>query len=184
MSSFIEIQLLETLNHSRAKRNEVAEYLLRHPESIPDVIDICGKIDEDISCKAAWVLEFVCGKDLSVLLPHINAFLSCAKLVYQDPAVRPMAKICEYLTYAYYKQKTTTLNLTLAQKEKMVALCFDWLITSQKVAAKAYAMTSLYLLGNDVEWVHPELKLLLLQNYDKGSAAYKARARKVLKELT
>jgi len=67
--------------------------------------------------------------------------------------------------------------------EQMGAACFDWLIGEHKVAAKAYSMTSLLLLGHRFEWIHPELKMVLQQNYSSGSAAYKARARITLSKL-
>jgi hypothetical protein len=44
-------------------------------------------------------------------------------------------------------------------------------------------MTTLLLLGKDITWIHPELQVILKQNYDNGSAAYKARARMTLKAL-
>ena len=60
---------------------------------------------------------------------------------------------------------------------------FDWLIGNHKVAAQAYSMTCLLLLGEKFDWIHPELKMILEQNYAVGSAAYKARARMTLAKL-
>ena len=57
------------------------------------------------------------------------------------------------------------------------------MITDQKVAAKAYSMNTLYLLGKDFDWIHPELKRILEDNFHSGSAAFKARARHLLKKL-
>lgn len=44
-------------------------------------------------------------------------------------------------------------------------------------------METLYLFGKEFDWVHKELKLILLQNITQESAAYKARAKKILKSL-
>jgi hypothetical protein len=73
--------------------------------------------------------------------------------------------------------------LTHNHLELITASCFDWLIGDHKVAAKVYAMTSLLLLGRKFEWIHPELKMVIEQNYASGSAAYKARARMTLEKL-
>ena len=185
MVSKLITKLEKTLDHSRAKRNAFAEHIITNPEELPLLISICKQVDDQISCKAAWALEYVCGKQLHIIIPQINDFLSCAKVVYQDPAVRPMAKICEHLILAYYKKKDQKVisSLTDTRKELITELCFDWLITNQKVAAQAYSMTSLFLLGKDFDWIHPELKMILLQNYENGSAAYKARARMVLNKI-
>jgi len=44
-------------------------------------------------------------------------------------------------------------------------------------------MQTLALLGQEFEWIHPELKAVLEQGYAGGSAGYKARARRILKNL-
>ena len=105
MVSELITKLEKTLDHSKAKRNAFASYIIAHPDQLPALIAICKQVNTPISCKAAWALEYVCGKQLHIILPQIDDFLSCAKVVYQDPAVRPMAKICEHLILAYYKKK-------------------------------------------------------------------------------
>ena len=139
-------------------------------------------VDDTRSPRAAWIIEFCCKEDVSPILPHLDAFLSKLNTVYQDPAVRPVAKVCEYLTIAYYKKKHTLARNMLQphHKELIIENCFDWLITDQKVAPKAYALTTLFLLGTEYDWVHPELKMIMEADYHKGSAAYKARCRHML----
>lgn len=66
----------------------------------------------------------------------------------------------------------------------MTECCFNWLITEQKVACQVPAMTCLALLGMESNWIHEELKQILIKNIPNKSAGYKARARKVLKEIT
>ena len=44
-------------------------------------------------------------------------------------------------------------------------------------------MRSLFLLGKQFDWIYPELKLTLEQDYAKHSAAYKAAARDILKQI-
>ena len=102
-----------------------------------------------------------------------------------DSAVRPMAKICEFLIKAYFAESGSDIqkNLTDHHLELIATTCFDWLIGEHKVAAKAYSMTSLLLLGRKFDWIHSELKIIIEQNYHNGSAAYKARARHTLAKL-
>ena len=85
----------------------------------------------------------------------------------------------------YYSKKETKSKEVLSehQLERIATICFDWLIGPHNVAPKAHSMTCLYLLGRDFEWIHPELKMVIEQNYASGSAAYKARARMVLSKL-
>jgi len=44
-------------------------------------------------------------------------------------------------------------------------------------------MQSLYWLGFQFTWIHPELKIILERDYHTGSSGYKARARKILNQI-
>ncbi|MBQ4821739.1 adenylosuccinate lyase [Aquimarina sp. MMG016] len=178
-------EILSSVNHSREKRSHFANLIIQHPELLPELLHICSRVDEEISCRASWGLEFLCKHHLEAILPYLDQLFMLIPKVYQHPAVRPMAKICEYLILAYYEQKKPIIrdSLTIKHREQIAEFCFDWLITDQKVAPKAYSITCLYLLGTDFEWIHPELKTTLENNYHSGSAAYKARSRIILKKL-
>ena len=67
-----------------------------------------------------------------------------------------------------------------AHIEKIIDAGFDWLISDQKVAVKAYSMELLYLFGKNIEWVHEELRLILEQNIIYERCGYKARGKKIL----
>ncbi len=176
---------IKKTDHSREKRNGFSNLIVQNPELLPELLDICSKVDDEISCKASWGLEFLCKNNISLILPYLDFFIALLPKVYRHPAVRPMAKICESLILSYYKDTSTQVikHLTKIHREKIAEACFDWLITDQKVAAKAYSMTSLYLLGTELDWIHQELKITLENEYHSGSAAYKARARMILKKL-
>ena len=130
-------------------------------------------------------MEFTAKENLPYIFPWMNTFTEYIERVHLESSVRPLAKICEYLCLSYFKKKDleTQKVLTINHLEKITSVCFDWLIGDFKVAPKAYSITCLLLLGQKFKWIHPELKLILEQNYASGSAAYKARARMTLKKL-
>jgi hypothetical protein len=176
---------LNSVNHSREKRAEMAMLISNNPHLIAPLLKIAFTINDPISCKACWVLEFTAKENLAFIFPYLGLFTSNLNKVHLDSAVRPMAKICEYLTKSYFSKtpNTTQIALTKNHLEEITTACFDWLITEQKVAAQAYSMTSLLLLGKKFKWILPELKIILEKNYPEGSAAYKARARLTLAKI-
>jgi len=176
---------LNYVNHSREKRLFYANLVIDNTDLIPKLLDILFMVDDKISCRAAWVFEFMCGEKLQSIIPHLDHFTEHMHRVHLDPAVRPVAKVCEYLINAYYSKEDNKIKNALSEKhkEKIVEACFDWLINDEKVAAKAYSMQSLYLLGNDIIWIHPELIIILERDFSSQSAAFKARARHILKKL-
>ncbi len=175
-------QSLDYVNHSRTKRAEMSALILENPQWIAPLIKIAFTVDDPVSNRACWVMEFTAKENLSYLFPYLDEFTENLNKVHFDSSVRPMAKICELLMKTYFSKLPNEAQkaLTETHLERITSACFDWLIGEHKVAAKAYSMTSLLLLGRKFDWIHPELKMVLERNYAIGSAAYKARARMTL----
>ena len=185
MNPEILIKKLEFPRAYREVRLDIANWVIDNPETFPQLLEICFKADDKTSYKAAWVLEFVCSEKLELLLPHLDLFFENVPKVHKDQAVRPLSKICLMLAKQYYHMKDEMVVNTLKPKHKeaMTDCCFDWLITKQKVATEAYAMDSLYFLGTETNWIHPELKVIIEQNTPSKSAAYCARGRITLEKI-
>ena len=176
---------LKYVDATREKRQFYAQMVIENPELIPSLIEILFMVHDKISCKASWVLEYACNKNLELILPHLDLFIKDLKKVHLDSAVRPVAKICELLVKAYYDKKTKPVETYLKPKhlECIIEVCFDYMIRNEKVATKAFAMNTLFLLGRDYDWIHPELKVILERDFNKQSAAFKARAKHIIKKL-
>jgi hypothetical protein len=176
---------LEYTDHTRDKRGQMAAVILNDPFLITPLLSIISRVNDPNSCRASWILESVVRKDMALLYPNLEQFTLLLEKIQFDSAVRPMAKICELLIISFYARTAneTKQYVNMEQLKRITAACFDWLIGNHKVAAQAYSMTTLLLLGKTFEWIHPELKIILEQNYATGSAAYKARARMTLKKI-
>lgn len=176
---------LNYVNHSRENRIHYANILLNDSALITKTLDILFMVDDPISPRAAWILEFMCREKLEALVPYLDRFTKNIHKVHLDSAVRPVSKICEYLAKSYYNKTTNLIkqSLNTYHREKIIALCFDYLISDQKVAPKAYAMTSLFLFGKDYDWIYPELIIILERDFQTQSVAFKARAKQILKKI-
>ena len=176
---------LNYVNHSSEKRQYYANLVLNEPKLIPQLLDILSMTTDKVSPRAAWVLEFMCKENLEAFIPYLNDFLPKISLLKLDSAIRPAAKICEYITDAYFGKDEHLIKQKLTQihKETIIEACFDWMITEQKVAVKAYAMRILFLFGKSYDWIHPELKIILEKDFNQQSAAFKARAKHILKKI-
>lgn len=176
---------LNYVNHSREKRNYYANIVLNNLELLPTLLDVVFRVDDKISARAAWLFEFVARENLDAILPYLDIYIEKMHTVHLDPAVRPMAKVAEYLIEAFYHKKSNRTQEALTQKhrEKITEACFDWMISDQKVAVKAYSMRSLFLLGKEFDWIHDELYMILERDFASHSAAFKARARELMKRM-
>ncbi|MGB0897313.1 MAG: adenylosuccinate lyase [Flavobacteriaceae bacterium] len=177
---------IEKINHSKASRSDAVDLVLDNLEVIPELVDKAFSSDK-IHFKYCWWLEFLNRQHIEVLCPYMELILTKAEQLTNQSAIRPIARMIETYCLNYYS-KTPNSHvihmMTDSVKELMVTRCFEWLIDDQlKVAPRAYSMISLFHLGKDVAWVHPELQLIIEHNYLTESDAYKARARMVLNKL-
>lgn len=183
-----EEQLYNRLNYvnaTRTSRARFAEIVKSNPDLIQPLLHILFSGDKKISPRASWIFEFVFKEDYTVIFPHLDYFTSNLSSLQIDSATRPCAKIIEIVIELYYKkeEKSVVQHLTQNHKEKIIEACFDWMIRDEKVAVKAYTMTSLYYLGTEFDWIHPELKTIIEKDYSSQSAGFKARSRHILQKM-
>ena len=178
----------EELSHvsaTRENRLQCAKLVLKDMSLFPKLIDIMFRVDDPNSSRAAWVFEFVCEEYIFAIIPYLDSFTSNLKKVHLDSSVRPMSKVCVFIANTYFSPQPNTLKKMLRpyHKERIIEASFDWLIKDEKVAPKAYAMETLYLFGKEFSWIHPELALVLKQDFALQSPGYKARAKKILNKI-
>lgn len=173
-------------NAKRIYRDKASKFVIDYPETFPFLIELAFDTKNHSSVKAAWVLELVCHENLNSIEPFIDFFIDNLQKIKAESALRPIAKICNFLLNGnYYQPKKDKINtnLTEEQRVKIIESNFDWLIEDHKIASQVFAMDNLYFLSKNYKWISDELKLALQKDYPFKSAGYQAHARKILKEL-
>ncbi|MBV1887865.1 MAG: adenylosuccinate lyase [Urechidicola sp.] len=167
----------------REYRIKYAELVVKDKTLFIPLLELSFDETNEAAIKVSWVLDFVSREKLEWFYPHLDFFTEHISKVKHDSIVRPMARICELLAKAYTSKKDTEIHkyLTRTHIDKIIETGFDWMISDQKVAVKAYTMETLFFFGKEVDWVHEELQLILQQEIINGSPAYKARGKKILK---
>lgn len=170
-------------NAGKDNRQRVANIVLENKELFEPLLQVTFQVDQPISVKAAWVLEWICTHhQLNWMIPHLTFFTENLKNLTFDSAIRPCAKICEHLANAYYSKRDNEFKSKLKNEhiQAIIETGFDWLITPQKIAVRAYTMNTLYLFGLENDWVHPELKHLIETKIIHESKGTKARGKHIL----
>lgn len=181
-------ELFNKINYKKAYRKnrlEAALWVQANPETFEELLDYCFGKDLELATKATWALEFIARDNLKMLYPYLNKFFQNLPSVEGHGAIRSCALISELLCIEYYKTKNEQLRaiFTSEYKEILTECAFDWMISDQKVACQARAMTVLYFLGTEFEWIHPELKQIIEKNIHQGSAGYKSRGQHTLENI-
>lgn len=178
------IQKLEKSTAHRPSRESLSNEACENPDLLQYLMGVFFNIKDRGHHKACWVLELVFEKNIDWLSPYLDVFCNTLSSYSHDGALRSVSKICLFSASHHLKKlKSGEVFLTDNQLELMIESCFDWLITDQKVATKAYAMRALYSFGKVKDWVYPELKVILQQDYPNHSAAYKLASKEILTKL-
>ncbi|NER17941.1 adenylosuccinate lyase [Spongiivirga citrea] len=173
---------LDAINALRTNRMRMAKMVLNDYSLYDHLFKIAFQVDDPVSSKACWVLEFVYLDEPEFIIPYLDRFTADLKNLKLDSSIRPLAKISQLMVEAYFKKKTSKIQSALTDQhlELITEACFDWLIQDEKVAAKVYSMYSLFHLGKKYDWIHDELRLVIQKDVSNESAGYKAATRKVL----
>lgn len=179
--------LTEELNNlgtaKRDNRQRVADIVLKNQSLFKDLVTITFIVDDKTSIKASWVLEWICTHHhLNWILSYLDEFSTKIATLKFDSSIRPCAKICEHLANAYYAKSKNEVQeqLKINHIDAIIETGFDWLITPQKIAVRAYTMNTLYLFGLEKDWVHPELKHIIETKIIHESKGTKARGKHIL----
>lgn len=177
--------LLKSQRLSALSRDEQVHYYLNHPQELKTVLDLCYSKEEHVAFQAAWILDGVLRKNDELLIPLWDRFTAQLAFTTNPSVLRSFAKICELVCTARWKSHSSvwTMAITENHRELLTQNLFDWLIGSQKVAVKVFAMTSLYYLGEAVPWINDELAAVIENQLPGSSAGFKNRGQKTLQAL-
>lgn len=171
---------IENSKAHRPIRDHISGRVFEDPNLFIDLIQMAFNPSNPFHYKACWVLELVMEKHIDWLEPHLSEFCLILSSFTHNGALRSISKICLFASKRHLK---TTKFLSRENITIITECCFDWLISDQKVATKAYAMRTLFEFGKTHEWIYPELQTILVQDAAYHSAAYKAAGKDILRRI-
>jgi hypothetical protein len=178
----MDAQLYKNVADSSAHRKsrvDNARFVLKN-KLADDLITLALDVNNKHHFKACWILELVLEEDLSLLASRLTEFCDALPIWTNNSALRSIAKICMFCTQQLKKQPDFLSEQQIIQ---ITDACFQWLISEEKVAVKAYAIYALYETGKRLDWVYTELTPVLQHGFPDHSPAYKAAARQILARI-
>ncbi len=170
-------------NAYRAIRDELSGIVRNDKSLMPELMAFALNTNDKNHFKACWISELVFENKIEWLQEHLDDFCAALPKFTHESALRPISKICLFAVEKHYKTHSGFLNSR--HINRITESCFDWLINPEgKVATKAYAMRTLYILGKKEDWIYPELETILPLGFPQHTAAYKVAAKDILKKIT
>ena len=129
--------------------------------------------DQDISRRSAWVVSHCCERHPKLAKPWLKAMIN--KL--QEPNIhsaiqRSVMRVLQYV------------EIPKSLKGTVVILCFNFISDIKTaIAPQAFAMTVLANIAKEEPDLLKELRVLVHQMLPYGTSAFRARAKKIFKDL-
>src|SRR5690606_2212205 len=136
--------------------------------------------DNQVSFRAAWLLEHICIKDPAIIAPIYNTFINRLAAQKHWGTIRSYTKIAMLVT-----KRKTAIPHTKEQEEIVIEQCFNWLINIRcPVAVVVNCLDILYNLRKKNPWLEEELKAQIQHLLKNPSPALASRANKILKRIS
>ncbi|KGO84203.1 hypothetical protein Q763_00205 [Flavobacterium beibuense F44-8] len=173
---------IEKSTAHRPIRHELSNMVFNNSNLLPELMATALNTSDKNHHKACWISELVFENKIEWLKEYLDVFCNNLSNFTSDSAIRSISKICLFAIQEHQKSESGFLNGK--HISQITESCFDWLINPVgKVANKAYAMRTLFLIGKKEDWIYPELEHILPQGFPLHTAAYKAAAKDILKQI-
>lgn len=163
-------QLLK--EHSRSNTDIIAKAIGNNAIEFKKIIDIIYNGDPPLPQRASWLLAALNEKHPELLLPYIPLFIDTLPIFKIDGIKRNMALVL------------ASHNIPKKLQGKLINLCFDLLLSSEEtVAVKVHAMQAIANIAKKHPELQNELNAAIENQMPKTTAAFQARAKRILKEF-
>jgi hypothetical protein len=160
-------------DHSKATCNKIVKWIGNSQSRFDELFYLFLNDEYRVVQRAAWPLSFTVIAHPQLIKKHF------AKLIknLQQPKLHDSIK-----------RNTIRLlqGITIPERfhGEIMNICFDYIVSpDEAVAIKAFSLTVLQNLSKQYPEIRQELKTIIEDRWDYESAAFKSRAKKILKEL-
>lgn len=160
------------LEHSKAQVLRLAAWIGHDAERFSALMEIFLGGDYRLNQRSAWVLSHVAQKSPGLLAPWLPRMVAkAAEPNVHDAVKRNVVRLME------------DIDIPDTILDELADICFRFLADPKEaVAIRAFSMTVLDKICEKIPELRPELRLIIEEHLEHGTAAFKSRGKKILKK--
>lgn len=160
-----------TKEHSKAQCDKVVRYIGNDKTRFAELMKLFLQGEYRIIQRAAWPVSYCVRNYPELITPYYKQILPLLhKPGVHDAVVRNIVRLLQFVTIPK-RHHGTIMNA-----------CFEFIGSNDTaVAVKAFSLTVLQNLSKEYPEIKPELKLIIEERWSYETAAFKSRAKKILK---
>jgi hypothetical protein len=160
--------------HSKKQSDRIVKYIGTDKDRFAILIDLFFKGEYRISQRAAWPLSYCVRSYPALIAPYYGRLLD--NLGRKDIHVAVIRNTVRLLQ---------DVSIPKRWHGRVMSICFDFVANPETpIAVKAFALTILSNLSQDYPEIRGELKLIIEEQWDQATPAFRSRAKKILKKIS
>lgn len=167
----MDLQKAIEKEHSKAQCDKIVRYVGNNPERFAELMQLFLKGEYRITQRAAWPVSYCVGNNPELISPYFKQIMALLQRPgVHNAVVRNIVRLLQFVTVPkrYHGQ--------------LMSICFDFVASNEAAPAiKAFSLTILDNLSKEYPDIKPELQLIIEERWPYESAAFKSRARKMIK---
>ncbi len=165
-------QLLK--EHSRANCDKIVQWIGKDQLRFDELFNLFLSDEYRVVQHAAWPLSYAVIANPQLIKKHFKKLVGNL----DKPGIHSAVK-------RNTMRLLQEIDIPVTYHGKIMDNCFKYISTpAEPVAIKAFSLTVLEKLAKTYPDIIPEIKLLIEENYGRETAAFKSRAKKLLKKYS
>ena len=167
----IKEELLKEKIQTKTKALAIAEYACSSPEFFKELMQCFFDNEYRLAQRAAWSVSWAARKKPEYIKPYIKELVAqLSRTDVHDAVIRNSIRVLE------------AIKILEELHGDVMNACFAFIERpSTPVAIKAFSLTTLFNLSKIYPEIKNELKLVIENNFENETAAFKSRGKKILK---
>ena len=169
----IREELLKYQVQSKEQALRIAEFAASSEENFMELMDCFLSKNVKLAQRAAWSVSWAAIKNPEIVRPHVGLLVNqLTKTDIHNAVIRNSIWILQ------------DLEIPAAFHGELLSACFDFIQKrNTPIAVKAFSLNVLFNLSKIYPEIRNELRIIILQNIDYETAAFKSRANKILAKI-
>ena len=159
--------------HSKRQCIRIAKWIGTDKKRFNELMGLFLKGEYRITQRAAWIIQHCADEHVELVTPYIESMIDrMLEPNIHDAVKRNVVRILQ------------DIEIPRRLTGKVATVCFEWLASAKEpIAVKVFSMSVLANIAKKEPDLKNEIRLLIEQQMPMGSAGFKSRGRKVLRQL-
>jgi hypothetical protein len=151
----------------------IATWIGTDTKRFKELMDLFLRGEYRITQRAAWIIKHCADEHAELVIPYVDRMIDrMVEANVHDAVKRNVVRILQ------------DIEIPRRLAGKVATVCFEWLASAKEpVAVKVFSMSVLANIAKQEPDLKNEIRILIDQQMPMGSAGFKSRGKKVLRQL-